>query len=50
MLNLFEDAMVSYALLGRSICTAYTEQAQSQQPYVNERQIKRFGVSPAAFV
>ena len=41
MLDLFEDAMASYAHLGRTIYTAYTEQAQSQQPYVNEQQAGR---------
>ncbi len=41
MLDLFNDAMASYVLLGRSIYTAYTEQAQSQQPYVNEQKAGR---------
>ena len=41
MLSMFEDAMVSYALLARSIQTALADQAQPQEPYVHEQKVGR---------
>lgn len=41
LLGMFEDAMNSYAHLGRSIHTALAEQAQPQQPYVHEQKVGR---------
>jgi len=41
MLGMFEDAMVSYALLARSIQTALADQAQPQQPYVHQQKAGR---------
>ena len=41
MLAMFEDAMNSYAHMGRSIQTALAEQNQPQQPYVKEEKAGR---------
>ncbi len=41
MVDLFANAMNSYAHLGRSIQVALGEQGQAQQPYTNEHKIGR---------
>jgi uncharacterized protein len=41
MLDMFNEAMRSYAHIGRSIYTALIEQEQEQEPFVNENKIGR---------